>query len=217
MGFDREKITPELMELARRMGDRLAEHRLLSPTWQTDHGFLAFLSETLPFYPGARLLIFPMAGARLGQPQERTVIEHNDFLYILAGGLAPVMEANAAVPLALNKGNVADYLRFYLTYVSDKAGGIKLVEEPYQIPWIEAEGEYQEPAVNKLVRPLRLIDTDDDGYVLNGTGLYQDAMFRATFRVGYDGTLIIEDEEQIASDLNIRHAGNIPQPFATTG
>ena len=29
--------------------------------------------------------------------------------------------------------------------------------------------------------------------------------------------LIIEDEEQIASDLNIRHAGNIPQPFATTG
>jgi hypothetical protein len=217
MGFEREKITPELMELARRMGDRLAEHRLLSPNWQTDHGFLAFLSEILPFYPRARLLIFPMANARPGQPLNRTVIEHHEHLYILAGGLAPVMEANAAVPLTLSQSNVADYLRFYLTHVSDKAGGIKLVEQAHQIPWIEAEGEYQAPTVNKLVRPLRIVDTDDAGYVLNGTGIYQDAMFRATFRIGFDGSLIIEDEEQIASDLNIRRVGAIAPPFETVG
>ncbi|MEO0391691.1 MAG: hypothetical protein AAF213_00435, partial [Pseudomonadota bacterium] len=184
MGFERETITPELMALAERMGDRLAEHRLLSPTWKTDHGFMAFLSELLPFYPGARLLIYPIAGARLGQPTDRRVLEHQDHLYIFAGGLEPVVRANEAVPLTLNQDNVTGYLRFYLHHVSDKAGGINLVEEPHQIPWLDEEGEYQAPSVNKLVRPLRLVDTDDDGYLLHGTGLYKDALFRATFRIG---------------------------------
>ena len=217
MGFERETITPELMALAERMGDRLAEHRLLPPSWKTDHGFMAFLSETLSFYPGARMLIYPIAGARAGQPIDRRVIEHQEHLYILAGGLEPVVRANEAVPLALSKANVAEYLRFYLQHVSDKAGGISLVEQPHQIPWIEEEGEYQAPTVNKLVRPVRLVDADDEGYLLTGTGLYRDAMFRATFRIGFDGMLFVEDEEQVAGELKIRHAGNAPGVFMATG
>ncbi|MEM6903855.1 MAG: hypothetical protein AAF556_11520 [Pseudomonadota bacterium] len=215
--LEREPLTPELIALAERMGDRLAEHRLLSPTWKTDHGFTIFFSELVPFYPGARRMIFPIARARPGQVQERVVIEFRDYLYILAGGLEPVVRANEAVPLSLSTSNVLDYLRFYLEHVTDKAGGIRLTEAPGDIPWLEDEGAYQAPQVNPLVRPLSLVDSDDDGYLINGTGLYQDALFRATFRIGFDGMLEIADEEQIAGDLRLREdpmVAGIPLGFA---
>ncbi|MBV6633151.1 MAG: hypothetical protein KI792_08980 [Alphaproteobacteria bacterium] len=215
--LDREPITPELIALAERMGDRLAEHRLLSPTWKTDHGFTMFFSELIPFYPGARRLIFPIARARPGQLQERVVVEHQDYLYIMAGGLEPLVRANEAVPLTLSTSNVLDYVRFYLEHVTDKAGGIRLAEQASDIPWREEEGAYQAPQVNPLVRPLSLIDTDDDGYLVIGTGLYQDALFRATFRIGFDGMLEIADEEQIAGDLRLREdpmVAGMPIDFA---
>jgi hypothetical protein len=208
MSFEREELTPELIELARRMGDRLAEHGLLSATWQSDYGFTAFLAEKLPFYPGARLLIYPMAGVRPGRTAERYVIEFREHLYILAGGLEPIARANEEIPLSLTRLAVPDYVRFYLDHVKDKAGGIRLVEIPRQIPWIETEGQYQAPQVEKLIRPLRLLDTEDDGFLLMGTGLYEDALFRITFKVEFNGILHIEDEEQVAGELNIRSAAN---------
>lgn len=226
MSFPRAALTPELVALATRAAERLSEHGLLPANWRQRLGFTAFHAENLPFYQGAHLLVFPLGGAISAHDPgyagrhagERRVIAHHDELFVLAGGLEPIYQANHAVPLSLTRENVGDYLRFYLEHVEDKAGGLYLVEAPADIPWHQPVGNgadggpYQAARVEPLIRPLRLLDTDDAGYVLMATALYDDALFRASFRVDFDGTLTVESEEQVAGELDVRTARRRPPP-----
>ncbi|MCP5368316.1 MAG: hypothetical protein H6907_10810 [Hyphomicrobiales bacterium] len=154
-------------------------------------------TRPLPFYPGHALceLVNPTVMTD-GNP--RHAVSGDRAARLLDGTNAVVYDLNRTVPIALNGGNVRDYVRFFFAAVRGRHGHFHVVERLDDINFAGDPDPARQRQVAAHLHPLILAEADGDGgYRLRATILFKDGLFAATVAVAADGMVSMADEEML--------------------
>jgi len=124
-------------------------------------------------------------------------------LFQLNGTSAPIHDFNDKAPIRLRDPDILDYLRFFCFFVRGDEGPFYLVESPDD-PMLSSHAGAGS-VLEGVATPAIFTKRDDDGRALcKAIVLYGNALFRAEFAVGSDGTIEMIDDEPVAGDLPFR-------------
>ncbi|MCB1563310.1 MAG: hypothetical protein R3D66_00120 [Alphaproteobacteria bacterium] len=160
------------------------------------------LASDLAFYPGYRLL--DIADYSSVPAFRRFVVYKAGEPYILNWTNEPIYEMNKAVPIKLTKKNVADYVRFFFSYVRGRHGRFIVTENVDDISWKDDPTPAARKAIGKMIVPLSLKGTARDGtFELEMSVMFKDGLFRVDVLVAKDGTVSLENEELLVEDMPV--------------
>ena len=160
------------------------------------------LAQDLPFYPGYRLL--DIADHASVPPMRRYVAFKLDDFTILDFTNEPIYKLNQTVPITLKEENVADYVRFFFTYVRGRHGRFIITENVDDIQWKEDPPPSARKAIGKMLFPIKLLNSDDaGGFNLKGCMVFKDSLFQAKIKVDASGFVALSDEELLVEDMPV--------------
>lgn len=155
------------------------------------------------FYPGLRL--FDIGDFRPHPPVHRYVVgSFQAGFRLLDFTNAPIYELNKTVPVALSDGNIADYARFFFTYVRGKHGRFIICENVDDIPWKDDPPPAARKAIGKMITPITILGRADDGsYRLELCMVFKDSLFKSKAEIKADGLVTLSDEELLIEDMPV--------------
>lgn len=143
--------------------------------------------------PGKRRFILYKASAN-GKPADVVVLDWtNEPIYLL----------NHNLPIQLTNENVADYIRFFFTYVRGKHGRFIVTESVDDINWKEDPPPQARKAIAKMLIPLEILAEKDGKYNLKSTMMFRDSLFKADIEVQSNGLVTLSNEELLVEDMPV--------------
>lgn len=177
----------------------------LAPALQTspfDPARTVVLARDLNFYPGYGLCDITDHGA--APPRRIFAVTGPGAPVLIDWTNAPIYALNASAPLRLNDQTVADYVRFFFTYVRGRHGRFIVTESTDDISWKEEPPPAARRAVGKILHPIRIAEkTPEGGYMLKGCLMFRDSLFRSDIRVQPDGLVEMTNEELAIEDMPV--------------
>lgn len=160
------------------------------------------LAQDLPFYPGYRF--FDIADHESLPPARRFVIYKPGDVIVLNWTNEPLYMLNDRVPILLDEQTVGPYVRFFFTHVRGRHGRFQIVESVDDIPWKEEPPPAARKAIGKLVEPVQVTETEDDGtFHLIVRMVFKDSLFKAGVSVKPNGLVSLADEELVIEDMPV--------------
>lgn len=167
-----------------------------------DPAVSVILARELPFYPGHALC--DIADHAATPPRRIFAITGPGAPVLIDWTNAPIYALNAAAPLLLNDSTVADYVRFFFTYVRGRHGRFIVTESADDIAWKEEPPPAARRAVGKLLHPLRIAEKKPDGgYTLKACLMFRDSLFRTDVQVESSGIVEMVNEELAIEDMPV--------------
>ncbi|MDH3725931.1 MAG: hypothetical protein OER77_00230 [Myxococcales bacterium] len=147
---------------------------------------------SLDFYPGYGLYELHLNHAEVGRPMfairrdddARIVRESNELFYAL----------NEDVPIQLNDENVLLYVQIFLRFVRGRQGHFHVMESTDDVPgWGDLDPAKRSSIAEHIV-PLRVrTSSDGDGWTVDASVLFKEALFTSEIDVARDGTITMGD------------------------
>lgn len=161
------------------------------------------LAQNISFYPGYRFL--DIADYSVSPEKRRFVVYKDNDIVVLNWSNEPIYSLNLRVPIQLDKNNIADYIRFFFTYVRGKHGRFIISESVDDIHWKEDPPPAARKAIGKMLLPLGLTEQDESGiFKTKATMMFRDSLFRADLEIKPNGLVIISNEELLVEDMPVR-------------
>lgn len=130
------------------------------------------------------------------------VIYKGDQTFILDGTHAPFDYFAENSHLVLTPETIKNYVRFYFSYVQTPEGPLFVVDSPDNIPWIEEPSPAARRAIFKMMQPLELMETDEDGaFHLKSSIFYKNSLFESDLTVQQNGKITLSNQELLVDDL----------------
>jgi hypothetical protein len=130
------------------------------------------------------------------------VIYKNKETIILDGTHAPFDFLAENKHLLLTPETIKNYVRFYFSYVKTPKGSFFIVDSPDNIPWVEEPTSAARRAIFKMMQPLELIDTDEEGvFHLKSSIFYKNSLFESDLTVDQSGKITLLNQELLVDDL----------------
>jgi len=161
------------------------------------------MAHDVPFYPGCRFL--DIADHTMNPPMRRFVIYKPGDVTVLDWTNVPIYGLNKKLPISLSDDNVADYVRFFFTYVRGRHGRFIIMENVDDINWKEEPPPAARKAIGKMLGPVQIKDKKDGGkvYHLEARVLFKDSLFKTDIFVSQDGHVALSDEELLVEDMPV--------------
>lgn len=156
----------------------------------------------MSFYPGYRFL--EIADHSVSPPMQRFVIHGSEKFIVLDFSNEPIYAFNKELPIKLGEDNVADYVRFFFTYVRGRHGRFLISESVDDINWKEEPPPAARKAIGKMLKDLSIKSVDEDGtYHMEATMMFKDSLFKSDVNVTAEGFVSLTDEELLVEDMPI--------------
>lgn len=167
-----------------------------------DPARVTILAQALSFYPGYQLL--DIADFEQTPANRRFVIYKPGDVTVLNWTNEAIYRLNEKAPIVLNDETVADYVRFFFSYVRGRHGRFVICEGVDDVQWREDPPPAARRAVGTLIKPLQQIGRDADGtFLLIMNVIFKDSLFRATVKVRTNGLVNLSDEELLIEDMPV--------------
>jgi hypothetical protein len=124
-------------------------------------------------------------------------------IYPFDGTNAAIYAVNKAAPIKLTSENAPQYAKFFFTFVSGRHGHFYIVEEPDHIRWLPNASATHKKNLRAALQPLLVRNTDENSFLLHGTVLLQDGLFETDIHIDHDGTIELQNENLLLSDLPV--------------
>lgn len=158
--------------------------------------------ESLCFYKHFRLLK-ATAFNTIPPVTIHYLIDENNQVVKMDGTRDPILEHNAQGGLILNEKTVVSYAKFILDAVQTGQGTLRLTETFDNEILTSQPTKEQLDIIRKNISPAK-VTTTNEGFLLNTTVLYGDAIYNAEIIVKNDGNVKFNSEVLIADGLPIR-------------
>lgn len=158
--------------------------------------------ESLCFYKHFRLLK-ATAFNTIPHVTMHYLIDENNQIVKMDGTRDPILEHNAQGGLILNEKTVVSYAKFILDAVQTDQGTLRLTETFDNEILTGQPTKKQLNTIRKNIFPAK-VTTTNEGFLLNATVLYGDAIYNAEIIVKNDGNVQFNSEVLIANGLPIR-------------
>lgn len=155
----------------------------------------------IPFYPGA--FLHDVSDPEQYPAPHRFAIEYSNVFYILDGTNAPIYSLNKAVPLMLHEGTAADYIRFFLTFVTGQHGRFDIVESVDDIKWREEPPPNARRALSMMLQTIRPLVQSDGSFSCEATILFHESLYRSQITVSENGEVKLRNEEILVEDIPV--------------
>lgn len=167
------------------------------------------LKRTLPFYKNS--ILVEMTDHKDKQPRQiASVIQKNDGehgVYILDWSNESIYALNQKLDLSLNNDNIADYVRFFFSYVRSQEGQFKIVDTPEHVTWRDEPTVTAKRALGKMIDPLYLIKKDENGaFQLSGSIVFKQSLFTSKISVSPKGIVEMYEQELLVDDIPVIEA-----------
>lgn len=160
------------------------------------------MTHDLPFYPG--YLFLDVADFSVNPPARRFVVYKPGNFVVLDWTNGPIYALNKKVPIRLNDETVADYARFFFTYIRGRHGRFIITENVDDINWKEDPPPAARKAIGKMLGPVTIKNKADNGtYCLEARVMFKDSLFKTNIFVKPDGTVTLSDEELLIEDMPV--------------
>lgn len=111
---------------------------------------------------------------------------------------------NKSVPVTLNDETMADYVRFFFTYVRGTHGRFLIVDNVDDIDWREEPAPAGRKALGKMIEPLHVLRREKDGTaVFICCIIFRNSLFQAEAHLRPDGTISMTNEELLVEDIPV--------------
>lgn len=161
------------------------------------------LAYDLPFYPGYRLLdIYDHA---VTPPLRRFAIFRPGDVVVIDWTNVPIYGLNQRLPVKLDDSNVAEYVRFFFTYIRGRHGRFIVIEGVDDIQWKEDPPPAARKAIGKMLEPVHVKEKSPDGktWKLEARVMFKDSLFKTEVHVSQHGDVILANEEILIEDMPI--------------
>ncbi len=160
------------------------------------------MAVSIPFYPGCKLL--DIADYSSMPPSRRYVIHAPEKTVILDFTNEPIYAFNHQLPIKLDDTNVADYARFFFSFVRVRRGRFIICENVDDIHWKEDPPPQARKAIGRMVLPVTLIRKEADGsYELEATMMFRDSLFKSGVTVKPDGIVSLQGHELLVEGMPV--------------
>jgi len=117
---------------------------------------------------------------------------------------APIFDLNKSVPILLNEETVADYARFFFTFVRGKHGRFLIVDTVDDIDWRDEPAPAGRKALARMIEQLHIKRTEKDKSVVLGASIiFRDSLFAGEIVVQPDGQVTMQKEELLVEDIPV--------------
>jgi tetratricopeptide (TPR) repeat protein len=148
----------------------------------------------LPFYTGVTLYEAEVVTAD-GSPGIATFLQHGTDISAVDGTSAKLHDLNRVARLALDDATRATaYLRLFVGSMQSAGNRFVLIETPADLHWESTATVAQEDAVRKIIKPLAVEPSSDQGWQAIGTVEWNGRVFRASFHLSRFGEMRIPQD-----------------------
>ncbi len=117
----------------------------------------------------------------------------------------PIYRMNERVPVKLDKDNVADYVRFFFSYIRGRHGRFIIVESVDDIGWNEEPPAAARKAIGQMIMPVEVKGEDGGGtFHLVCCMIFKDSLFCTDVHVKANGTVDLSNEELLIEDVPVQ-------------
>ncbi len=160
------------------------------------------MAARLPFYPGCRIV--DIADHRVMPPARRYVVCGPKDSTVIDFTNAPIYALNKKIPIELTEDNVADYVRFFFTFVRGRYGRFIIVESADDIAWKDDPPPAARRSIGNMIEPLAVMRIDRDGsFHLEARIVFRNTLFKSKIAVARNGMVTVSDEEPLVEDMPV--------------
>ena len=150
--------------------------------------------RSLPFYKNVKF--YELTDLTAVPAARKYALADDKNVYMINWTNGPIYEVNEEAPIKLTRENVADYVRFFFSYVRGRHGRFIIVENYEDIKWQNEPPAQGRKVMQEILHPVSFINEDQDGvYTLEAFMLFKDSLFRTLVHVSPDGAVDMTDEE----------------------
>jgi hypothetical protein len=173
----------------------------------------------LPFYDNLKL--YTLTDTTALPPNVYLMLYGANLIGLMDRTNEPIYQVNEIAPILLSPETLPVYAKFFFYCVRGKLGRFIIVEKPEDVKWLPGATKKEKRAVAGHLMPLTYKGLDEDGmFLLTGTVIFKDALFRTDIKVApqemdvYDpetgnrerftiGQIELANEELLLEDLNV--------------
>jgi len=178
---------------------------LINPALDTkfDPASTSVMILNLPFYEGYFLAELSRHDQHPPIVRHAVCNEKGD-IQILDWTNGPIYSLNKTAPLNLDEEDMADYVRFFFTYVRGKHGRFLIIDSVDDIDWRDEPAAAGRKALGKMIEPLHVKSREKDGTVIFATSIiFKDSLFAAEAVLEKNGMLRLQNEELLVEDIPV--------------
>lgn len=124
------------------------------------------------------------------------ICDDKDDVHVVNWTNETIYNVNEKAPIDLNERNVAEYVRFFFTYVRGRHGRFIVLENVDEIHWKVEPPAQGRKVIQEMLEPVSVLSKEDDGvFNLNAYMLFKDSLFKTAVHVSADGMVNLSDEE----------------------
>lgn len=163
---------------------------------------VTILANEPAFYPGYRFL--DLADYETIPNIRKFVLYKPGHVVVLNWTNEPIYALNEKAPIQLDEATVADYVRFFFTYVRGRHGRFIITESVEDVSWRDEPPPAARKAIGKMLEPLHIQERGADGsFKLIARMMFKDSLFKTTVNVQANGLVNLSDEELLIEDMPI--------------
>lgn len=162
---------------------------------------VTILAQEPKFYPGYRFL--DLADYETVPNIRKFVLYKPGDVVVLNWTNEPIYALNEKAPILLNESTVADYVRFFFTYVRGKHGRFIITENVEDVLWRDEPPPAARKAIGKMLEPLHIIERKGDDFKLTARMMFKDSLFKTTVNVQASGLVNLSDEELLIEEMPV--------------
>ena len=160
-----------------------------------------YWQRDLSFYKNHKLIEVEDYSAT---PSKQWFFVHGRERALLDFNYKSIVELNKKIPIDLHDDNVIEYVKFYFSLVQGRHGRFIIVDRFEDIRWNSIPTLQDKQAMEKLVKPLRIIEKTDKGiFHLNATMFLKDAAFTSDIYVLPDGSIRMGNHTNLHENLDV--------------
>lgn len=163
---------------------------------------VTILANEPSFYPGYRFL--DLADYETVPNIRKFVLYKPGHVVVLNWTNEPIYALNEKAPIALTETTVADYVRFFFTYVRGRHGRFIITESVEDVTWRDEPPPAARKAIGKMLEPLHIQERGSAGdFKLVARMMFKDSLFKTTVNVQANGLVNLSDEELLIEDMPV--------------
>lgn len=163
---------------------------------------VTILANEPSFYPGYRFL--DLADYETVPNIRKFVLYKPGHVVVLNWTNEPIYALNEKAPIVLTETTVADYVRFFFTYVRGRHGRFIITESVEDVTWRDEPPPAARKAIGKMLEPLHIQERGGAGdFKLVARMMFKDSLFKTTVNVQANGLVNLSDEELLIEDMPV--------------
>lgn len=160
------------------------------------------LTHALSFYPGYSFV--EITDHSVNPVKQACAIYKDNDIVPITWNNEPIYALNERAPIQLNDANVAEYAKFFFTYVRGRHGRFMVAENVDDIDWREEPPPAARKAIAKMLTPISIRERGADGsYIMTACMMFRDSLFQADVTVTPAGQVQLSKEELLVEDMPV--------------